>query len=77
MPAYALISDIHGNIDALNVVAESIRSDASIKRIVCLGDIIGYCPAANEVIGRLAELEKEEGTTFKIVFEELKYKPRI
>jgi len=23
------------------------------------------------------ELERDEGTTFKIVFEELKYKPRI
>ena len=39
----AIISDIHGNIDALNVVLADIDR-RGIERIVCLGDIIGYGP---------------------------------
>ncbi len=39
----ALISDIHANLDALQVVLADIEQ-RGIKRIVCLGDIIGYGP---------------------------------
>ncbi|QDU35230.1 phosphodiesterase [Poriferisphaera corsica] len=39
----ALISDIHGNVDALEVVLADIEK-RGIKRILCLGDIIGYGP---------------------------------
>jgi diadenosine tetraphosphatase ApaH/serine/threonine PP2A family protein phosphatase len=39
----AIISDIHGNVDALQVVLEDI-SQRKIERIICLGDIIGYGP---------------------------------
>ncbi len=39
----ALISDIHGNIEALNAVLAHIR-DQKVDQIVCLGDIIGYGP---------------------------------
>ena len=39
----AIISDIHGNHEALTVVLEDIRQQG-IKDIVCLGDIIGYGP---------------------------------
>ena len=39
----ALISDIHGNYEALSAVLDHIESQG-IKRIVCLGDIIGYGP---------------------------------
>jgi predicted phosphodiesterase len=37
----ALISDIHGNSDALNAVLDDIRN-LGIKAIWCLGDIVGY-----------------------------------
>ena len=37
----ALISDIHGNLDALNAVLEDIK-DQGISNIWCLGDIVGY-----------------------------------
>lgn len=40
---YAIISDIHSNIDALNAVLAHIRK-RGIKEIICLGDIIGYGP---------------------------------
>jgi len=38
---YALISDIHGNIEALTEVMKQIR-DMKPDRLICLGDVIGY-----------------------------------
>jgi len=43
MPATAIISDIHANLDALTVVLEDIDR-RGIKQIICLGDIVGYGP---------------------------------
>jgi predicted phosphodiesterase len=39
----ALISDIHGNLEALEAVLKDIN-DVSVDEIYCLGDIIGYGP---------------------------------
>jgi len=39
----AVISDIHGNLDALRAVLADIDG-RGVDRIVCLGDIIGYGP---------------------------------
>ena len=39
----AIISDIHGNLEALTVVMEEIRR-RNITDICCLGDVIGYGP---------------------------------
>ncbi len=39
----ALISDIHGNLEALQAVLADIR-DNDVDEIYCLGDIIGYGP---------------------------------
>jgi predicted phosphodiesterase len=38
---YALISDIHGNLEALEAVLEDIAQEKPDK-IMCLGDVIGY-----------------------------------
>ena len=38
---YAIISDIHGNHDALQSVLEHIKAEG-IESIICLGDIVGY-----------------------------------
>jgi diadenosine tetraphosphatase ApaH/serine/threonine PP2A family protein phosphatase len=43
----AFISDIHANLDALEVVLEDIKTQ-NVDRIVCLGDIVGYGPQPNE-----------------------------
>lgn len=40
---YAIISDIHGNAEALQAVLNDIKN-RSIDSIVCLGDIVGYYP---------------------------------
>jgi len=38
---YAIIADIHGNLDAFQVVLEYIRAQKA-THIVCLGDVVGY-----------------------------------
>ncbi len=38
---YAIIADIHGNIDAFQVALDDIRAQQA-THIVCLGDVVGY-----------------------------------
>jgi len=38
---YAIIADIHGNLEALGTVLEDIKAQ-NITQIVCLGDVVGY-----------------------------------
>ena len=45
----AVISDIHGNLPALEAVMEDIKN-RNIDKIICLGDIIGKGPSSNEAI---------------------------
>ncbi len=40
----AIISDIHGNLEALNKAVEYIEKLEGEKSVVCLGDIVGYGP---------------------------------
>lgn len=52
----AIISDIHGNLEALRAVISQIES-LGIGRIVCLGDIVGYGPNPVECIHLLENCE--------------------
>ena len=45
----AIISDIHGNLEALNTVLEYLEKN-NIKQVYCLGDIVGYGPNPNECV---------------------------
>ena len=45
----AIISDIHGNLEALSAVLADIASQ-DIEEIYCLGDVIGYGPNPRECI---------------------------
>ena len=45
----AVVSDIHGNLDALTAVLADIR-EQGVDEIYCLGDIIGYGPDPRECI---------------------------
>ena len=45
----AVISDIHGNLEAFQEVLIDI-GDAQIKNIVCLGDNVGYGPDPEKVV---------------------------
>jgi predicted phosphodiesterase len=48
----AILSDIHGNLEALTSVLEDLDS-ARIDRTVSLGDMVGYGPRPGEVIDTL------------------------
>lgn len=50
----ALISDIHANLEALEVVLDDIKSQG-VSEVICLGDIIGYGPNPRECIDRVME----------------------
>jgi len=50
----AIVSDIHANLEALQVVLESIRKKQA-DEIYCLGDIVGYGPNPNECVQLIRE----------------------
>ena len=52
---YALISDIHANLPALDAVLADIAARAGIEATYHLGDLVGYSPWPNEVVARLRE----------------------
>src|SRR5688572_1181717 len=47
---YALISDIHANLPALEAVLEDIDRRADVAATYHLGDLVGYAPWPNEVV---------------------------
>ncbi len=49
MPKIALLSDIHGNLQALNLVIEKLEKEKP-DYWLCLGDIVGYGPNPKECI---------------------------
>ncbi|MCL6635040.1 MAG: metallophosphatase family protein [Peptococcaceae bacterium] len=50
----AVISDIHANIAALEAVLKDIEGRAA-DALICTGDLVGYAPFPNEVIGLIRE----------------------
>jgi predicted phosphodiesterase len=53
----ALISDLHGNLEALDAVLRDIDRASPDARLVCAGDVVGYGPDPEACIGRLQERE--------------------
>ncbi len=53
---YAIISDIHANLEALSAVLRA-ADDAEVERTVCLGDLVGYYADPNGCI----ELIRQRG----------------
>mgnify|MGYP001824539197 FL=1 len=51
----ALISDIHGNLPALEAVLTELQSE-DIDQLICLGDVALFGPQPREVLARLREL---------------------
>ncbi len=52
---YALISDIHGNLPALESVLADIDGRADVEATYHLGDLVGYAPWPDEVVAALRE----------------------
>lgn len=51
----AVLSCIHGNLEALDAVLQDIKHH-TVDQIYCLGDLVGYGPYPNEVVTRIREL---------------------
>ena len=45
----AILSDVHGNLEALDAVLADIDHQ-SVERIICLGDVVGYGPNPRECV---------------------------
>ncbi len=56
MTRTAIVSDIHGNLAALEAVLEDIATQ-NIDRIVCLGDVIGYGPSPSQCIDEVMKFD--------------------
>lgn len=58
MAKYAFLSDIHGNIIALEAVLNDIKKQGiPVEYIYCLGDLVGYGPNPNEVIELIRDMK--------------------
>jgi predicted phosphodiesterase len=55
MVRIGVVSDIHSNLDALEVVLAAMQP---VDQVWCLGDIVGYGPQPNECVVALAALPK-------------------
>jgi predicted phosphodiesterase len=53
----AIVSDIHGNLEALEAVLADIAGE-SVDSIYCLGDIVGYGPNPRECIDRVISFDQ-------------------
>jgi diadenosine tetraphosphatase ApaH/serine/threonine PP2A family protein phosphatase len=52
---YAILSDVHANLEALTSVVEDARA-RGVKRFLCLGDVVGYNANPGECIDLIREL---------------------
>ncbi|MFH1683575.1 MAG: metallophosphoesterase family protein [Candidatus Margulisiibacteriota bacterium] len=50
---YGIISDIHSNLEALDVVLNQLDR---VEKLICLGDIVGYGPNPNECVEKVKGL---------------------
>ena len=50
-----VLSDIHGNIVALNAVLKAAENEG-YDQIFCLGDLVGYGPRPDECVSRIRQL---------------------
>lgn len=52
---YALLSDVHANLPALDAVLGELARSSDVVATYHLGDLVGYAPWPNEVVGRLQQ----------------------
>lgn len=53
---FALISDVHANLEALEATLADIAAQA-VDRVICLGDIVGYNTNPAECLARLRRID--------------------
>ena len=47
---YAILADIHANLEAFTAVLDDISEKGDIEEIWCLGDVVGYGPDPHQCI---------------------------
>ena len=52
---YAVIADVHANLDAFSAVMDDIKVRGGVGNIWCLGDIVGYGPDPHQCIELLRQ----------------------
>jgi predicted phosphodiesterase len=55
MSRIAILSDIHGNLAALEAVLWDVEAQ-KVDRVVCLGDTVGYGPYPRECLERIVQV---------------------
>lgn len=55
----AILSDLHGNLEAVKSVLNRIKISDVVDSYIFLGDIIDYGPHSNEVVATLKLIEKQ------------------
>jgi predicted phosphodiesterase len=53
---YAVLSDIHGNMHALDAALDAL-ADLDVTGYLCAGDLVGYGPMPNECVAAVAALD--------------------
>jgi putative phosphoesterase len=53
----AIISDIHGNLPALENAVHICNNKFKVDKFICLGDVVGYGPWSNECVEIIKELK--------------------
>lgn len=69
----AVLSDIHGNVVALEAVLKDLEQQGDIDLIIVPGDLFVFCPAPNEVLAILQQLPNTRfllGNTDRYLLEE-------
>ena len=69
----AILSDIHGNVVALEAVLRDLEQQGDIDLIIVPGDLFVFCPAPNEVFTFLQQLPNTRfllGNTDRYLLEE-------
>ena len=67
----AVISDIHGNTEALTAVLADI-AERKIKQIICLGDVVGYGPEPRQcvdLVSKRAQITLMGNHDYAVLFE--------
>jgi diadenosine tetraphosphatase ApaH/serine/threonine PP2A family protein phosphatase len=54
---YAILTDVHGNLDAFQAVIADLEERGGFGMIWCLGDMVGYGPQPSECLKLLQEYE--------------------
>ena len=54
---FAIITDIHSNISALNNAIEIIQNRDNVDQIICLGDCFSLGPEPEKTLEKLKELD--------------------